>query len=157
MAKEIERKFLLVNDAWRQQVSSSERMTQAYIANDENASVRIRICGEHKAQINIKSFTYGISRYEYEYDIPITDAIEMLETVAIKPFIDKTRYYVPQDGLVWEIDEFYQENEGLIVAEIELPTEDALFEKPEWIGDEVTDDPRYLNVLLIKHPFCEWN
>lgn len=156
MAKEIERKFLLKSGDWRQEVSSSERMTQAYIANNKNASVRLRICGEHKAQLNIKSFTLGISRHEYEYNIPVSEAKEMLETVAIKPFIDKTRYYVKRDGFVWEIDEFYLENEGLLVAEIELPAENTSFPLPEWIGKEVTDDSRYINALLISNPYGNW-
>lgn len=155
VAVEIERKFLLKNDAWRDQVSSSNTIRQGYLAPLGTSSVRIRIEGD-KANINIKSATIGISRLEYEYEIPMHDAIEMLDKLCPLPQVHKTRHHVPIIDHVWEIDEFYDDNEGLIVAEIELKSEDESFVKPDWLAEEVSDDARYYNVNLIKHPFKSW-
>lgn len=155
MAVEIERKFLLKNDAWREQVTSSNLIRQGYLAPLDTSSVRVRIEGA-KANINIKSATIGISRLEYEYEIPMHDALEMLEKLCPVPQVHKTRHCIHIDDHIWEIDEFYDENEGLIVAEIELKSEDESFEKPDWLAEEVSDDARYYNVNLIKHPFKSW-
>lgn len=156
MAIEIERKFLLVNDSWRQEVKVSKRLRQGYLLGSSKSSVRIRISDE-QANLNIKSATLGISRKEYEIPLPINDAIEMLNDLCDKPLIEKTRHIVVYKGHTWEIDEFYGDNDGLVVAEIELINEDEDFEKPSWIGDEVSDDKRYYNVCLIQHPYKDWD
>jgi len=156
MGIEIERKFLVINDAWRKDVLSETRLKQGYLANQERASVRVRIGGD-KAYLNIKSATLGIRRSEFEYEVPVDDAEEMLEQVAIRPFIDKTRYTLKCGEHLWEVDLFHGENEGLIVAEVELGSEDESFQVPDWTGEEVSDDPKYFNVCLVKHPFCNWN
>lgn len=155
MSVEIERKFLLKNDAWRTKVQTSNIIRQGYLAPLDTSSVRVRIEGD-KANINIKSATIGISRLEYEYAIPMKDAIEMLEKLCPTPQIHKTRHCIPIAGHIWEIDEFYDDNEGLVVAEIELKHENEVFEKPEWIAEEVSHDARYYNVNLIKHPYKLW-
>ncbi len=155
MPVEIERKFLLASDEWRNMVVRSNRIRQGYLGKIDKASVRIRIQGD-KANINIKSATLEMRRLEYEYEIPMDEAIEMLDQLCAQPQIDKTRYYIDQAGHTWEIDEFYGDNQGLVVAEIELSDEEESFEKPVWIGEEVTEDPRYYNVNLIKHPFSQW-
>jgi len=155
MPIEIERKFLLVNDNWRKEVSRSYRIRQGYIGEIGKASVRIRVQDE-KANINIKSATLAMRRMEYEYEIPLDEALQMLDQLCNQPQVDKTRYIVEQGKHKWEIDEFYGDNEGLVVAEIELSDEHEIFEKPEWIGKQVTDDARYYNVNLIKQPFKDW-
>jgi len=155
MPIEIERKFLLANNNWREQVSSSHRIRQGYMGEIDKASVRIRVQGK-KANINIKSATLSMRRMEYEYEIPLDEALEMLDQLCKQPQVDKTRYIVEQGKFKWEIDEFYAENEGLLVAEIELEDENEVFEKPQWLGEEVTEDPRYYNVNLIKHPYKNW-
>lgn len=165
MATEIERKLLIKNDAWRSQVSRSERITQGYLNQyDPNvegpqSSVRVRIGGSldnPKAWLNIKSATLGIERQEYEYEIPVADAEEMLATLCKRPQIDKTRHYVTVAEHLWEIDEFHGDNAGLIVAEIELGRADESFQMPDWAGEDVSGDPRYYNSELIKnpYPFC---
>jgi len=155
MGLEIERKFLLKNDGWRDQISDSTSMRQGYLAPLDTSSVRVRIEGD-KANLNIKSATMGIRRMEYEYAIPLEDAIEMLDQLCPKPQVNKTRHIVVVGSHVWEIDEFYDENEGLVVAELELSEENEAFVKPDWLGEEVSDDPRYYNVSLINHPYKDW-
>ena len=155
MPIEIERKFLIANTDWRNEVIRSSRIRQGYLGKLDKASVRIRVQGD-KANINVKSATLDIRRMEYEYEIPLDEAIEMLDQLCAQPQIDKTRFIVEHGRHVWEIDEFYGDNEGLLVAEVELGSEDEVFEKPSWLGDEVTEDPRYYNVNLIKHPFKQW-
>lgn len=155
MGVEIERKFLLQNDNWRDQVKSSSMIRQGYLAPLDTSSVRVRIEGD-SANINVKSATIGISRLEYEYEIPMQDALEMLDLLCPKPQVHKTRHRVAIANHIWEIDEFYDENEGLIVAEIELRNENESFDKPDWLAEEVSDDPRYYNVNLIKHPYSQW-
>ena len=155
MGIEIERKFLVANDSWRKDVISETRLKQGYLANQERASVRVRIGGD-KAYLNIKSATLGIRRSEFEYEIPLADAEDMLEQIAIRPFIDKTRYTLKCGEHLWEVDLFYGENEGLIVAEVELEAEDENFKIPDWAGEEVSGDPKYFNVCLVKHPFSKW-
>lgn len=156
MAKEIEHKFTVINDNWKQVVSGSSRFRQGYMGTDKKASVRIRL-EDDKANINIKSATLGIQRQEYEYDIPVTDANEMLDTLCHKPLIEKTRHYVQHQGKTWEIDVFEGDNHGLIVAEIELDSEDERFELPDWAGEDVSHDTRYYNVCLVNHPYKDWD
>ena len=159
MAIEIERKFLLTNDTWREQADAGNMMRQGYFAGPETskprASIRVRIDNEH-AFINIKSYELGISRQEYEYPIDRDDAEKMLTSLCQRPLIEKTRYKVVDGNHTWEIDVFTGDNEGLVVAEIELQDENELFHKPVWIGEEVSDDPRYYNVCLIQHPYKDW-
>ncbi len=155
MGQEIERKFLLQSDAWRDEVSSSVRMVQGYLARGEHSAVRVRICGD-VAQLNIKHTLDGIHRLEYEYEIPVGDAREILDQVAQRPLIDKTRHHVARGGHLWEIDEFYGENAGLVVAEIELDEAEQSFERPPWLGEEVSQDPRYYNSNLSRHPYSRW-
>jgi len=155
MATEIERKFLVLNDDWRGIVESEMQIVQAYLGNNEFSSTRIRI-QDDKANINIKSATLGISRTEFEYDIPVVDAQLIIDDLCIKPVIAKTRFIVEYMQHLWEIDVFSGDNEGLIVAEIELSSPDEAFEKPSWIGEEVSDDVRYYNVCLVKAPYKTW-
>jgi len=155
MAVEIERKFLVKSDTWWLKVDHSTRIRQGYLAPVGTSSVRVRIEGE-KANINIKSASLSISRLEYEYTIPLADAEEMLEKLCPQPQIDKTRHRVTLGEHVWEIDEFFGDNSGLLVAEIELSAEDEIFEIPDWLGREVSTDPRYYNVNLITHPYKNW-
>lgn len=156
MPIEIERKFLLADEGWRELVVRSSRIRQGYMGKADKASVRIRIQGA-SANINIKSATLGMRRQEYEYVIPLDEAEEMLDTLCNTPQIDKTRFIVEHDGHTWEIDEFYGDNQGLLVAEVELTAEDEGFSRPDWLGEEVTEDPRYYNVNLIRHPFKDWS
>lgn len=161
MGIEIERKFLLTSDAWRAQVVSSKRMAQGYL-NDaaavtlgtQNVSVRVRIEGD-VAKLNIKSREAGPQRQEFEYDLPMADA-EALLVLCVGHRVEKVRHYIPQAELCWEIDEFSGTNAGLVVAELELPRLDAHFDKPEWLGLEVTDAPRYYNLMLAERPYSEW-
>ncbi len=155
MGKEIERKFLIKNDHWRQQVSGQVSIRQGYMASQPTCSVRVRIADKH-ATLNIKGATLTISRTEYEYAIPVPDAQELLANMCEGPIIEKTRYIVKYRDHTWEIDEFLGANQGLLVAEIELKSEDESFDLPEWIGEEVSEDPRYYNVCLVEHPYTKW-
>ncbi len=156
MAREIEKKFLLKNDTWRQSIKRSRQFVQGYLIGSTQASVRVRIEGE-QAFINIKSATLDVTRDEYEYEIPLTDAREMLESLCDKPLIVKARHDVMFGNKKWEIDEFQGKNVGLLVAEIELDSVDEVFDMPEWAGQEVSDDARYYNVCLVKHPYTTWD
>lgn len=156
MATEIERKFLLKNSSWKEMADEGTQYTQGYLVGSKHASVRVRIQGK-QAFLNIKSATIDITRQEFEYEIPLDDATEMLETLCEKPLIDKVRYHIKNENHIWEIDVFDADNEGLIVAEIELKDKDENFIKPDWLGNEVSDDDRYYNVCLVKHPFKDWN
>lgn len=155
MALEVEHKFLLANDNWRQAVHRSEIFRQGYLTSQATSSIRIRIC-EQRAWLNIKSATIGTHRLEFEYEIPIGDARQIMSELCNKPLIEKTRHYVRHNGDLWEIDEFEGENRGLIVAEIELDEVGQRFAKPAWLGREVTDDLRYYNNNLARHPYSEW-
>ncbi len=155
MATEIERKFLVTNDGWREAVYKSVRYRQGYLASDKGCSVRVRI-SDKEAHLNIKSATLGISRLEYDYPIPVEDADEILDRLCTSPVVEKTRHYVRQGTHVWEIDVFEGENTGLIVAEIELGSEDETFERPAWLGEDVSHDKRYYNVALAKMPYSQW-
>jgi adenylate cyclase len=154
MGKEIERKFLIRGDAWRS-LAKGTSYRQGYLNSVKERTVRIRTIDD-KAFLTIKGLTVGATRSEYEYEIPLEECNAMLDTLAEKPIIDKKRYKVPFGGLTWEVDEFFGDNAGLIVAEVELDSEDQVFNKPEWVGEEVTGDPRYFNSNLIKHPYTRW-
>ena len=155
MAKEIERKFLVHGDEWR---SGSEAVycCQGYLVLEGKCVVRIRILGK-QAYLTIKGKTEGITRLEYEYGISFDDAQEMLNSLCLKPLIEKYRYTVIYSGMKWEIDEFLKDNKGLILAEVELKAEDQQIELPGWVGKEVSHDPHYYNVNLVKHPYSEWD
>lgn len=155
MPLEIEHKFLLADDTWRNLVDHSSVYRQGYLSSDEYSSIRVRVSND-TAWINIKSATIGTQRDEFEYAIPVKDANEILDKLCHKPLIEKCRYFVKIGPHTWEIDEFSGANQGLIVAEIELSSQDETFEKPSWIGEEVTHDVKYYNNNLVKHPFCEW-
>lgn len=153
MAKEIERKFLVNGDSWRQ-LGEGSLYRQGYIPS-QGATVRVRIAG-NQGYLTIKGPTVNFSRSEFEYPIPLADAQEMLDTLCDRPLIEKTRYKIEWAGLVWEVDEFAGANQGLILAEVELTDEAQQVEIPDWIGTEVTGDNRYFNSYLVKHPFAEW-
>ena len=155
MATEIEHKFLVVNDEWRAAAAPGSRYRQGYLANSEGASVRVRVA-DGKGYLNIKSMTLGIRRHEFEYVIPLAEAEEMLAQLCVGALIEKTRYRVKHGRHVWEVDVFEGDNEGLIVAEIELDREGEEFDIPAWVGREVSDDARYYNVCLARHPYREW-
>lgn len=155
MATEIERKFLVRDDTWRSQVASQRRIVQGYLAHTDLATVRVRVSGD-AATLTIKGISHGISRSEYEYAIPVDDALRMLDELASTPVIDKVRHLIPVGGHTWELDVFAGANSGLVMAEIELSDPDESFELPAWAGQEVSDDDRYFNVNLAAHPFGEW-
>ncbi|PID48919.1 MAG: adenylate cyclase [Proteobacteria bacterium] len=156
MALEIEHKFLVRCDAWREQVRYAEVFRQGYLSNNPHASVRVRIAGD-KATLNIKGMSIGTQRPEYEYAIPVADAAEMLMQLCESPLIEKTRHFVHYAGKLWEIDEFAGDNAGLIVAEVELNQAGERFERPLWAGEDVSGVERYYNVSLLKHPYCNWS
>jgi adenylate cyclase len=155
MGQEIERKFLVVNDDWRQGLEG-KLYRQGYIPTTDARTVRIRVVGS-KGYLTLKGPVSNLTRPEFEYDIPLHDAQTMLNILCDPPLIEKYRYRLPVGSLVWEIDEFLGANAGLTVAEVELDTPDQSIELPPWIGPEVTDDKRYYNANLVRHPFCEWN
>lgn len=152
MAKEIERKFL-VSDQTFKQYAKGVFYQQGYVSF--KPSVRVRIIGD-KAMLTIKGASTGISRSEFEYEIPLQDGLEMLRDLCKGPIIEKYRYKVEYKGFVWEIDEFLKDNKGLVVAEIELEHEEQAFEKPPFVGDEVTYDKRYRNSSLVSNPYSSW-
>ena len=152
MGKEIERKFLVKGSPWRN--ARGTRYRQGYLNSAKERNVRVRTV-EDKAYLTIKGITVKASRLEFEYEIPFQDANTLLE-ICEKPLIEKNRYKVEERGFIWEIDEFFGENQGLIVAEVELEGEDQEFPKPDWVGEEVTGDPRYFNSNLIKNPYTKW-
>jgi adenylate cyclase len=151
---EIERKFLLAGDAWRA-LGQPVLLRQGYLNADPARTVRVRIEGQGAA-LTIKGKNVGAVRGEWEYPIPVQDAAELLDKLCERPLIEKYRRRIVVGGHTWEVDEFLGENAGLAVAEIELAAEDAAFTKPDWIGAEVTGDPRYYNSSLIRLPFSQW-
>lgn len=155
MPVEIERKYLVKNDKWRESVESEARIVQGFLANNANTTVRVRIKGD-SAFLTIKGMTRGVSRAEYEYPIPVADAEAMLSDMPISPVIDKVRHLVRCGQHLWELDVFHGDNEGLVLAELELGSEDEDFELPEWAGEEVSSDPRYYNVNLARNPYKHW-
>jgi len=153
MGVEIERKFLVKNNRWPKTNGTTFR--QGYLNTDKERTVRVRIVGQD-GYLTIKGVTKGATRLEFEYEIPGAEAEQLLDQLCQKPLIEKKRYTVKQDGLLWEIDQFFGDNEGLVIAEVELTHEDQTFEKPDWLGQEVTDDARYFNANLVTHPFTKW-
>lgn len=154
MATEIERKFLVTGNQWRS-LATGKRYCQGYIASGLR-TVRVRVVGE-TGYLTIKGPTNGIARAEYEYPIPVNEAVEILHTLCEPPLIEKIRYRLELAGVLWEIDEFEGDNQGLILAEVELTHAEQAIALPEWIGQEVSDDPRYFNVNLAQHPFRQWS
>lgn len=154
MGIEIERKFLVIGDAWRSVVTESIRMAQAYLGG-ERCSTRVRIEGE-SAKLNIKSLSTGIERLEFEYDIPIADANVLMAELAGKR-VEKVRHHVRLEGVLFEVDEFLGDNHGLIVAEVELASAAADYPKPAWLGREVSLERRYLNLALAEQAFATWS
>lgn len=154
MAFEIERKFLVRNDSWKKQ-AQGVRYRQAYLNSTPERTVRVRTVREH-GFLTIKGLTSGATRVEYEYAIPYAEASAMIDGLCEPPVLEKDRYLVEHDGFVWEVDVFFGDNLGLVVAEIELEDEAQHFAKPDWVGKEVTGDPRYYNSNLCKHPYARW-
>jgi adenylate cyclase len=155
MATEIERKFLVHGTAWRSAADVGTRIWQGYLNRDKHRTVRVRVAGE-KAFLTIKGLTQGATRAEFEYEIPLSDATA-LRALCDGPVIDKIRYRIPcTPHLVWEVDEFFGDNQGLVVAEIELESENQPFTLPDWLGAEVTTDARYYNANLAAVPYRSW-
>ena len=154
MAIEMERKFLVVDQSY-QSMGMPHRIVQGYICSENDRVVRVRIYDEF-AFITIKNATVGFARDEFEYAIPVADAEAMLRDVCEQPIIEKTRYVVPFAGNIWEVDQFSGENQGLVVAEIELEEREQEFELPPFVGAEVTEDSRYYNSQLFKNPYQNW-
>ena len=155
MATEIERKFLVRDDGWMAHVSESHRIAQGYLALTGKSAIRVRIKGDDHAFLTIKSAEKGISRSEFDFPIPIADA-EALFPLCEGAVIDKVRYLVPVEDVTFEVDVFSGANDGLTIAEVELESEEQTVPVPEWLGEEVSGDPRYFNAALSRHPFCEW-
>jgi len=158
MGVEIERKFLLANDDWRA-LGEPVLLRQGYLSSTPERTVRVRVegrTGHEQGVLTIKSKSQGAARGEWEYPIPLHDATELLERLCERPLVEKYRRRIEHAGFTWEVDEFLGENAGLVVAEIELPAEDTRFDKPAWIGQEVTNDRRYYNSNLIRSPYSTW-
>ena len=154
MAIEIERKFLVKDDSWRG-LGKGSHYRQGYLSTDPDRTVRVRkVAGE--GYLTVKGRTVNATRAEYEYVIPLQDADAMLDELCERPLIEKTRYRIDHQGLVWEVDEFEGENAGLVIAEVELASAEQVVALPAWVGDEVTADPRYYNANLIANPFSRW-
>lgn len=154
MGVEIERKFLLVGDAWRT-LGEPVLLRQGYLSSDPDRTVRVRIEGDG-GTLTIKGRSQGATRAEWEYPIPLAEAAELLDRLCEQPLIEKYRRRIAFGGHTWEVDEFLGANAGLAVAEIELASEEEPFDKPDWIGEEVTHDRRYFNSSLIKLPYSAW-
>ena len=155
MAKEIERKFLVAHQAWRESVNTIHVYRQGYLSYDSERTVRVRAT-EVTGYLTIKGITEGLTRDEFEYEIPLADALALLQ-LCERPAVEKKRYIVPNGAHVWEVDVFEGVNEGLVVAEIELGSEDEAFDKPNWLGNEVSGDRKYSNSELSLHPFKDWS
>ncbi|HYQ71002.1 MAG TPA: CYTH domain-containing protein [Gammaproteobacteria bacterium] len=155
MATEIERKFLVRDDTWRG-LGEGCHYRQGYLSTEPGRTVRVRTAAG-KGYLTIKGKTVNASRAEYEYEIPLADADAMLDTLCQRPLIEKTRYRIEYQGLVWEVDEFEGENTGLVLAEVELVAAEQAVALPPWVGEEVTSDPRYYNASLIASPFARWS
>jgi len=153
--KEIERKFLVDDRSGSWRSTGYSEIRQGYLSTDKHRTVRVRTAGD-AAYLTIKGITEGATRAEYEYPIPVADAGEMLDTLCLRPLIEKRRHRVEYAGLIWEVDEFYGDNDGLIIAEVELESARQAFDKPPWAGAEVTDDPRYYNANLVGNPYTKW-
>jgi adenylate cyclase len=154
MSVEIERKFLVTDDRWKS-LASGVLLRQGYLSSNAERIVRVRIEGDG-AMLTIKGRSVGATRGEWEYPIPLSDAEQFLDSLCERPIIEKKRYRIAFEGMTWEVDEFMGDNAGLVVAEIELESEDQAFAKPDWVGAEVTHDARYFNSSLLKHPYSMW-
>jgi CYTH domain-containing protein len=154
MGKEIERKFLVKRDVWKPR-DEGTWYKQGYLNPQKERVVRVRIAGA-KAMLTVKGLTRGVSRSEFEYPIPVEDAAALLDQICEQPVIEKHRHKETHGGHTWEIDVFHGENEGLVVAELELKSESEAFERPAWLGAEVSSDPRYFNSNLLKNPYKNW-
>ena len=155
MAIEIERKFLIRKDLWEKaEKTKSTYIRQGYLATDPTLTIRVRLKGQ-QAFLTLKGKNKGASRPEYEYEIPVADAKELLDNFS-STSIEKNRFEIVYEGNLWEVDEFYGDNEGLIVAEIELKDEAQTFALPAWVEKEVTDDVRYYNSNLVSNPYKRW-
>ena len=154
MGIEIERKFLVKGISWQTVAGEGKECRQGYLLSNRENTVRVRILGD-RAFLTIKGKTNGISRAEFEYEIPVDDARELLDQCG-EAIVEKTRYFIGHGGMVWELDVFAGKNEGLVMAEIELESESQLFEVPFWVGEEVSGDPRYYNGALARRPFGTW-
>jgi len=154
MGTEIERKFLVRDNTFRS-LAQGTRYRQGYLSSTKERVVRVRTIDD-KGFLTIKGITTGATRAEYEYEIPVNEAEAMLDGLCEKPLIEKDRYKIAHKGLIWEVDEFFGENQELILAEVELESEDQPYDKPEWITDEVTGDPKYFNSNLIQNPYKNW-
>ncbi len=154
MALEIERKFLVKDDSWKF-LAKGVSYKQGYLFASKEKSVRIRIAGD-KGFVTIKGSRLGIVRDEFEYEIPCADAIELLNNYCTNGLVEKNRYKILYKEKIWEVDEFLGKNKGLIIAEIELNDASEIFEKPIWVGEDVSHEPKYYNSNLVSHPFCEW-
>lgn len=154
MSLEIERKFLVLGNEWKK-LGSPQAIRQGYLSSQRDRVVRVRIENQ-TATLTIKGRVTGITRGEWEYEIPLAEADELLSGLCERPLIEKTRTRIVHEGMVWEVDEFFGDNQGLVVAEIELESENQVFAKPDWVGVEVTEDARYFNANLLRHPFTTW-
>jgi len=154
MGQEIERKFLVRGDDWRR-LATGKTYRQGYLSTVKERTVRVRTIDD-KGFLTIKGISRGVSRSEFEYEIPAEEANQLLDDLCERPLIEKRRYKIPAGRHTWEVDEFFGENDGLIVAEIELASESEAFERPSWIGEEVSSDPRYFNANLIRNPYKNW-
>lgn len=155
MAVEIERKFLLKDETWREG-AEGRYLCQAYLNVSPGCTVRVRIDGD-SAFLTLKGRNRGPGRLEFEYAVPLDDAKSMLAAFPVSPLVEKTRYTVPFGGFVWEVDEFHGANRGLVLAEIELEAVDQAFPLPAWAGREVTGEPRYYNSSLAGRPYSVWD
>ena len=154
MAIEIERKYLVEGNQWREGAEGSE-FRQGYLSTVKERTVRVRVVGD-SGYLTVKGITIAATRTEFEYEIPVADATMMLDDLCEQPIIEKYRYLIEWEGLTWEVDEFLGANQGLVIAEVELDDVQQAISLPPWIGAEVTDDPRYFNSNLIAHPFSTW-
>ena len=154
MGEEIERKFLVSGELWRE-TAEGTRYRQGFLSTEPERTVRVRVAGP-RGSITVKGKNIGARRAEFEYEIPVADAERMLDTLCKRPLIEKVRYTLAIGPHTWEIDVFEGDNAGLVVAEIELSCEDEASEKPDWVGNEVTDDPRYFNSNLVANPYRTW-
>ena len=154
MGEEIERKFLVTGDAWRRH-ATGVRIRQGFLSTEPERTVRVRVAAE-RATLTIKGLSVGARRTELEYEIPLADGQHMLDTLCKRPLIEKTRFAMKLGTHTWEVDVFEGDNAGLVLAEIELQSEDEAFDRPDWLGGEVTHDPRYFNSNLVAHPYRSW-
>jgi len=155
MGEEIERKFLVRKEAWRPE-SEGSLYRQGYLSTVKERVVRVRVA-DGKGFLTVKGMTEGFSRFEFEYEIPVRDADQMLDILCERPLIEKNRYREEHEGMIWEIDVFLGDNEGLLLAEVELESPSRQFTLPDWVGEEVSEDPRYFNANLVKNPFRQWH